>query len=64
MGFVQVENVIGGRFHRTVALGQQHGLQYVDRLGQIGHGQPVTVADENIQRQGGDLRVPQSVLLV
>ena len=61
---VQVKHIVGrGQDHLSL-LGEDDGLQHVDRLGDVGHVHPIAVLVEDIQRNGGDHRVAHGVLLV
>ena len=64
MHFVHLEYIIGGSKHHLSVLRQNHGLKYIDDLGDVGHFQTVGVFMEYVQGQGGNESVAHGILLV
>ena len=56
--------MIGRGQHHLAAFGQDHGLQHVDHLGNVGHADGITVVVEDIQVDGRHQRIAHGVLLV
>ena len=44
--------------------GQNHGLQYIDDLGNVCHFQTVGIFMEDVETEGGDKSITQCILLV
>ena len=64
MLFIHLEYIVGWCFQDLGILGQDHCLQDIDDLGDICHGDTVTVLVKNIQRGGSDNGIPHGVLLI
>ncbi len=66
MPLVHLEHVVRGREHQCARLGigEDHGLEHVHRLGDVGHDQAAGVAVEDVEVQPGHEGVAQRVLLV
>ena len=64
MVLIHLEDVVGGGQQHPVPLSEDHGLQYVHQLGNVGHHHSVAVVIEDVQAHGGHQRVPHGVLLV
>ncbi|SCI07311.1 Uncharacterised protein [uncultured Ruminococcus sp.] len=60
----QVEDVVGWGKHHFGPLGQNHGLQHVDHLGDVCHFDAAAVLVEDIERCGGGNGIPHGILLV
>jgi hypothetical protein len=58
-GLIHVEDMIGGGQQHLLLVGQDHGLQHIDHLGDIGALHPVAMALENIEAQRRHLGVAQ-----
>ena len=63
MAAVHPEYVIGGCQQHLVALREDHGLEHVDDLGDVGHFQAVGVLVEDVERHGRDDGVAHRILL-
>ena len=59
MMLVHLEHVVGRRQDHLIVLGQHHGLQDVDRLGDVGHLDPLAVLVEYVQRRARHQRIAQ-----
>jgi len=46
---IHVEHVIGGRKQHALALREDHSLQHVHRLSDVGHAYAIAVGMENVQ---------------
>ena len=55
--------MVSGREHHLLSLGEDHGLQHVHDLGDVGHLQAGGVLLENVQREGRHNGIPHGVLL-
>ena len=64
MYLVQIEYMVGGSQHHLVALGEDHCLEHVDQLSNVGHGHTVAVLVEDVQGQSGNHGVPHGALLI
>ena len=64
MHAVHLEDIVRRRQDHTVVLRQNHGLEDVDHLGDVGHLQAIGVLVEDVEREGGHEGVAQGVLLV
>ena len=64
VAFVEIEGMIGRRQEHLLAFGEDHRLQDVDGLGDVGHPHAVGVAMENVKRQRGHEGIAHRVLLV
>ena len=54
MDLVHAENVIGGCEHHPLFVGENHRLENVDGLGDVGHPHSIAVLVENIESEAGD----------
>ena len=64
---VHAEHVVGGREHHVASVlrvGENHRLQHVHDLCDVGHAHAVTVAVEDIQRDGCHESIAHGVLLI
>ena len=57
------EHVIGGRENHPGTVRQNHCLEHIHHLGDVGHLEPAGMLVENIQVDGGHHRIPHGVLL-
>ncbi|MNC13620.1 hypothetical protein D3C75_613720 [compost metagenome] len=64
MHLKHVENMVGRCQNHFLAFSKNHGLQHVDRLGNVSHPHPVIVLVENIQGQAGNQGIADRVLLI
>ena len=64
MMLVQVVDVVGGGLDHLGTFGEDHALQHVDDLGDVGHNHPVAVLVEDIQMESRYHGVPHGVLLI
>ena len=64
VALVHFKYMIGRGQHHLAAFGQDHGLQHVDHLGNVGHADGITVVVEDIQVDGRHQRIAHGVLLV
>lgn len=64
MDFVHFEDVIGGGEDDLFLVGEDHGLEDIDGLGDVGHGDAIGVGVEDMEVEGGDEGIAEGVLLV
>src|SRR5690606_37480333 len=62
--FVHVEHVVGGCQDHFFLVGENHRLQYVHRLRDVGHAHAIRVLVKNVEVDGRHQRVAQGVLLI
>ena len=60
---VHLEDVVRGRQDHLLLVGENHRLQHVDHLGDVGHPHAVGVAREDVEVERREDRVAQAVLL-
>jgi len=61
---VELEDVPGRREHQVAAECQDHRLQHVHHLGDVGHAHALGVGDEGVEREAGEDGVADGLLLV
>ena len=64
MGGIQGKDMVGRRQHHFAALGQDHRLQDIDHLRNVGHADGVAVVIEDVQVDGCHQRIAHRVLLI
>ena len=64
MHAVHLEDVVRGRQHHPVVLRQNHGLEDINYLGDVGHLQAVGIFMKNVERKGSHEGIAQGVLLI
>ncbi len=64
MYLVHLEHMVRRGKNHLFLVGQDHGLQNVDRLGNVGHADPIGMLIHDVQGNSGYQSVPQTVLLI
>ena len=64
MGGIQGKDMVGRRQHHFAALSQDHRLQDIDHLRNVGHADGVAVVIEDVQVDGCHQRIAHRVLLI
>ncbi len=61
---VHAEHMVGGGQQHLLLVGEDHGLQHVDHLRDVGHAHAVRMPREDVQVQRREDRIAQAVLLL